>query len=219
MSSIQPVHYDFQISTNGVTSNLYNLVVPGQDSEGNTWTTLAELIQWIQSTPGITVLQYEVTGSQVWQTVGSTTNTPQTTKTTVTTTTPTQTSSVNNSPSSTEPQTVNPTGTVYRLIVATPDSAFASTGGYRYDTGATYAGCSQANSDACQPQQFSSLQDAIDYAYAHGEIPVQVTDSATAWTIIAGTTPVPAALPQSGSLSITDVLIGVGLIVAAKEFL
>ena len=67
---------------------------------------------------------------------------------------------------------------VYRLILETSPG--------RVDTGATYQGCTRANPDACQPVQFSSVQDAINFAHQRGEVPVKVPNEIVAWDIVDG---------------------------------
>lgn len=68
---------------------------------------------------------------------------------------------------------------IYRLILKSAPG--------RYDTGATYPTCSQANPSGCQPQQFATLADAVNYSYAHNETPVWTTTANEAWAIVAGT--------------------------------
>jgi hypothetical protein len=67
------------------------------------------------------------------------------------------------------------TGT-YRFILATD-------GGYA--TGSNRAGCSQTNSANCDPQFFTDLQTAIDYANSNGEVPYSVDTSQEPWDLIA----------------------------------
>ncbi len=86
-----------------------------------------------------------------------------------------------------------PLGTLYRFILQSAPNTF--------DTGANYSGCSQVNSAGCDPQQFSSLSDAIAYANAHGETPYIVNSANEVWGIINGTIAIDPSRVQSGSLS------------------
>ena len=69
---------------------------------------------------------------------------------------------------------------IYRLILE------SATLPGRFDTGATYPACSQTNPSGCLPIQFGSLAEAIDYSYAHGEIPYRVDSVAETWAIVEG---------------------------------
>jgi hypothetical protein len=71
-----------------------------------------------------------------------------------------------------------PSGTIYRFILAM---------GGGYATGANYNGCSQANSNNCDPQFFPTLSAAIQYALGRGEIPYKVFTTQDPWNIINGT--------------------------------
>lgn len=104
---------------------------------------------------------------------------------------------------------------IHRFILQTPDLSFST--GFRYDTGADYPQCSISNTAACQPMQFGSVQDAINYALAHNEIPVSVQSSAEVWNIIAGNQPVPPAL-TGGVSNMSLGLIGLGLLFVHKLF-
>lgn len=78
-------------------------------------------------------------------------------------------------------------GKPYRLIIPTSPG--------RVDTGATYAGCSQSNPNACQPIQFADIQTANDYAVAHNEIPHLVGSPEEAWAIVEGRQTVSSVSP------------------------
>ena len=97
---------------------------------------------------------------------------------------------------------------VYRLILA---------GTNRYDTGATYPGCTIDNQQACDPVAFDTLEDAVDYAYAHGELPVMVFSEQEAWNIAAGAVVdqsrvLPPVVTHEMPISWTWVLVGVGVL-------
>lgn len=79
----------------------------------------------------------------------------------------------------------SPQGTIYRLILKSPNG--------KYDTGATYPACTRSNPDGCQPMQFDTEKDAVEYALAHGETPVRVSSEEEAWRIVEGTQPVNVA--------------------------
>lgn len=70
---------------------------------------------------------------------------------------------------------------VYRMVLETKPG--------QVDTGASYSGCSRSNSMACQPIQFASIQDAVEYAYAHNEIPYRVFSAEESWQTIEGVLP------------------------------
>src|SRR5262245_4320838 len=88
---------------------------------------------------------------------------------------------------------------VYRFILVTAPG--------RVDTGASYTGCAQNNTQACQPVQFATLQNAIDYAKAHNEIPVQVSSAEEAWRIVAGAQPINPNQILSTGPSLTTMLV------------
>ena len=100
---------------------------------------------------------------------------------------------------------------IYRLILATAPG--------RVDTGASYPGCAQNNTGACIPIQFSTIQDAIDYAKAHNEVPVQVASADEAWKIIAGAMPInPSQVLSTGPSMMTMLLIGLAAIFLVPRF-
>ena len=96
---------------------------------------------------------------------------------------------------------------IYRLIL--------ESGPNRFDTGATYEGCSRATPNNCKPMQFASLDDAISFARDHGEIPVKVNSEADAWDIVEGRKPVDESNVLAGSSN----LLLVGAAVAAAFIL
>jgi hypothetical protein len=100
-------------------------------------------------------------------------------------------------------------GTVYRLILATPD--LSSPTGFTYNTGATYPSCSINNPNACIPKSFTSLADALSYAAANNETPLNVQSSSEAWSIVSGTQPISSITSGSG-LSPTTLLIAAGVL-------
>lgn len=69
----------------------------------------------------------------------------------------------------------------------------------RVDTGANYPGCARDNQGACIPIQFSSMEDALQYAADHRENPVIVPDAETAWGMVEGTIPIPSAAGMSST--------------------
>lgn len=97
---------------------------------------------------------------------------------------------------------------IYRLILETAPN--------RVDTGATYPGCSQANASACKPMQFVSINDAVQFAKDHGEIPVRVNSVSEAWAIVEGRKPIDEANIITGS---GNTLLLVGAAVAAAVVL
>jgi hypothetical protein len=102
-------------------------------------------------------------------------------------------------------QTPQAVPVVYRLILATTPG--------RIDTGASYPGCAQNNTQACIPIQFSTIDDAVNYAKSHNEIPVQVASADEAWKIIAGAQPInPSQILGRGPDMMTLLLIGGALI-------
>lgn len=90
----------------------------------------------------------------------------------------------------------------YRFILAV-------NGGFA--TGANLQGCSQTNSAMCDPQFFNTLQDAINYAYANGQIPYKVDSSNDPWALMAGTMQIDPArvYNQDGSLGVTVNVFGI----------
>lgn len=78
-------------------------------------------------------------------------------------------------------------GTVYTLSRLYRFILVSSSG--LADTGANYPQCSIDNQPACQPMQFATLADAIDYAYGHGETPYRVLTAAETWDLISGAIP------------------------------
>jgi hypothetical protein len=95
---------------------------------------------------------------------------------------------------------------IYRLIL--------ESGPNRFDTGATYPGCSRATPTACKPVQFASMDDAIRFARDHGEIPVKVNSEAEAWDIVEGRKPVDEAnvLAGGGNLLLVGAAIAAAFI-------
>jgi len=84
----------------------------------------------------------------------------------------------------------------------------------RADTGASYPGCSPNSTAQCDPRGFdgpNAMQQAIDYATSHNEIPVQVSSQKEAFDMIAGVLPVPREQVLSssmfGNLDMTTVLL------------
>lgn len=74
---------------------------------------------------------------------------------------------------------------MYRFILANQTGT--------YDTGANLAGCSKATPNVCDPRQFGSLYDAVQYAVRRGEVPYLAANEDEVWAIIGG---VIAASPQ-----------------------
>lgn len=68
--------------------------------------------------------------------------------------------------------------TIYRLVL---ENAVIK----KWETGASYPGCSITNKAACKPVQFNSLHDAAVYAYTHTEIPYRVYTVDEAWATVA----------------------------------
>lgn len=104
---------------------------------------------------------------------------------------------------------------IYRMVLQTSPG--------RVDTGATYPQCSPDNPAACQPQQFASVQDAIDYASANGETPVLVASAADAWDIAAGRRPIAPEMILAqpsilSSLMSNPIALGVGALLLLKMF-
>ena len=79
---------------------------------------------------------------------------------------------------------------IFRLILFTPRPGMNYPEGGSWDTGATYGGCSKANTAACDPQQFNTLQDAVNYAHAHNETPVRMSTEAEVWAVLDGQKPI-----------------------------
>ena len=108
------------------------------------------------------------------------------------------------------------TGTVYRFILAM---------GGGYATGASLNGCSQTNSNNCDPKFFSTLSDAIAYALRRGEIPYQVLTTQEPWDIIAGNVGIDPSriynpdgtLGSHGLGTGTLALIGIGLFLLLRS--
>ena len=72
---------------------------------------------------------------------------------------------------------------IYRLIL--PDHSNPT---HPYTSGATYPDCDRIdNPEACHPISFQTLPHAIEYAYAHNELPVMTANLAEVAHIIAGT--------------------------------
>lgn len=69
-------------------------------------------------------------------------------------------------------------GQIYRLILQV-DAGWA--------TGANYPGCSPSTSNNCDPRMFNTLAEAVDFAYAHNELPYRVYSDSEAWAIVTGT--------------------------------
>jgi hypothetical protein len=81
-----------------------------------------------------------------------------------------------------------------------------------YATGANLNGCSQANSQNCDPQFFNTLHDAINYALSRGEIPYKVFTSQDPWNIINGTLDItPAQIYNPDGTLHSGVGSGIGL--------
>lgn len=78
----------------------------------------------------------------------------------------------------TGPPPTTPGAPIYRIIIPWPDGTFA--------TGANYPGCSQNSTAACDPKSFPTLNAAIQYALAGGEIPVLAQTVKESWDIVAG---------------------------------
>lgn len=101
---------------------------------------------------------------------------------------------------------------VYRLIMQTAPG--------RVDTGATYPGCAQNNTSLCQPVQFATLQNAVDYAKAHNEIPVAVSSADEAWRIAAGAQPInPNQIISTGPSLTMLLLLGAAAFFIVPRFL
>lgn len=68
-------------------------------------------------------------------------------------------------------------GQVYRLILQV-EAGWA--------TGANLPGCSPSTSNNCDPRMFDTLAAAVDFAYAHNELPYRVFSDSEAWAIVTG---------------------------------
>lgn len=109
---------------------------------------------------------------------------------------------------------------IYRMIL--------ESGPNRFDTGASYPGCSAANPAACGPVQFSSMAAAATYAYAHNEIPYLVRSADEAFAIAEGRTipspsnvippPAPADAAGAGATVSTLALAAIALLAAKGLF-
>lgn len=82
----------------------------------------------------------------------------------------------------------------------------------RYDTGANYPGCSQVNTAMCDPQQFTTLQQAVNYAQFRNETPYIVQSAAEVWGLIAGTIPINPSQVYGASSGIPWGLIAVAAV-------
>lgn len=71
-----------------------------------------------------------------------------------------------------------PDGRYYRLIIVSEPG--------RIDTGGTYPGCSLDNQGPCRAVQFTTIQEAYDYAEQSNEIPLLVGSVDEAWDIVYG---------------------------------
>src|SRR5262245_6548132 len=94
---------------------------------------------------------------------------------------------------------------VYRLILRTPRPGISYPEGVSYDTGATYAGCAQNNTAPCDPQQFNTEQDAINYANSRGEIPVRVSSVEQTWEILEGRQPITDNMVIDSGFSLSSI--------------
>lgn len=74
---------------------------------------------------------------------------------------------------------------VYRFFIETAPG--------RIDTGASYPACSRANPSGCNPVQFATIQDALDYAKSKGETLVKAASGDEAFDIIEGKQPLNTA--------------------------
>lgn len=112
-------------------------------------------------------------------------------------------------PGSTVGQTATPLGqtVIYRFILQDTTTGV-------FHTGANYAGCSQVNSALCDPQDFNTLQDAVNYANSRGETPYIVGSAAEVWSIINGTTPINPAQIYGASSGISPLMLGAAALVA-----
>lgn len=79
-----------------------------------------------------------------------------------------------------------PTGTVSAGATPSPVLRFILKNGDVWDSGAGYPSCSRSNPAGCMPQQFGSLQAALQYAQANGEVLYQVDSLEEAWLIVEG---------------------------------
>lgn len=111
------------------------------------------------------------------------------------------------------PSTPVPTSQpVYRLIMQTSPG--------RVDTGATYPGCAQNATQYCQPVQFATLTDAVNYAKAHNEIPVSVASADEAWRIASGAQPInPNQIISTGPSLTMLLLLGAAAFFIVPKFL
>jgi hypothetical protein len=76
-----------------------------------------------------------------------------------------------------------------------------------YDTGATLPGCSLTNQQACDPVEFATLQEVLDYAAARGEVPRECVDVNEVWQIVAS-----GEQPAVGMDTSSMLLLGGGLL-------
>lgn len=110
------------------------------------------------------------------------------------------------------------TSTLYRFILQ------VSAG---WATGSNRPGCTQQNSSACDPRMFGTLADAVNFAYANGELPYLVYSDVEAWQLVNGQIQpdsarvLPPGTQSTGGdgstgglfgLSSTSLLIGAGVI-------
>lgn len=102
-------------------------------------------------------------------------------------------------------------GKTYRLILQTAPG--------RVDTGATYPLCSRSNTDACKPIQFATIQDAVNYANAHNEIPLQVSSVDEVWAIVEGRIPVNEANVLGGDNTMIWIAAGIAAVFILPKLL